>query len=108
MIYTIPLFVSCLLAMWFCYWATGAFSTLRNRTCRIACFVCPVVLSALLIAFPGVILNPLGDFTNSLKLLSGRDQAALTIFLVILLLVPTLLLVNLVAQTRILNHRKSH
>ena len=65
------------------------------------------MLSTLLIAFPGVILNPLGDFMRSIVLYSGRQEGALTILLATLLVIPTLLIVNLVAQILIVSHRET-
>jgi hypothetical protein len=105
MIYAIQLVGSCFLAMWFCYWATGAFSSLHNRECRIACLSCPVLLSLLLIAFPDVLLNPLGDLTGVFHLSPGRQGATLVIAVAMFLIICTLLITSLVGQLRLLRHR---
>jgi hypothetical protein len=107
MIYGIQLVVSCLVAIWFCYWATGAFPSLCNRECRITCLSCPVLLSLLVLAFPDVFLLPLGNFTTVLHLSFGRQFTALVMSLVMVLIIPTLLITTLVGQSRTLRHRRT-
>ena len=107
MIYAIPMVAACLLATWFCRWATGGFAFLRNRECRVACLSCPVLLSLLVIGFPEVVLRPLSDFLAGLTLSSGRLVAAFMMSLAVSLTVPTLLITSLIGQLRTLGHRKS-
>jgi hypothetical protein len=57
MIFAILLIPS-LLASWFCYWFSSVFPSLSNRTGKIICIACPLVLAILLAAIfittPGV------------------------------------------------------
>jgi hypothetical protein len=105
MIYALPMLVACIMAAFFCYLIAGTFSSLRNRACRMVCLACPVLLAALLVAFPDALLNPLNEFLHSLRRFRYDAGTSLAIIAASLLVVLTLLLTNLVAQIRILNRR---
>ena len=107
MIYLIYLAIACLIAMWFCYWVTRAFSARSNRACRIASLACPVLLAILVAVFPDVILNPLGDFLAGLHYLSSKVEA-FPVVLAALLTVPTLLITALVEQARSMTDSRSN
>jgi hypothetical protein len=69
------------------------------------CLACPVLLGILLVAFPDELLNPLNEFLHSLRRFRYEAGTSLAIIVSALLAVLTLLITNLVAQIRILNHR---
>jgi hypothetical protein len=100
MIYAIPLLVSCAISIWFCYWSTGVFATLRNRPCRIACFATPVVLAALLLTFADALLDPLYEAMPAPLLFNwlGGATGEFIIALAILETVFALLVTALVSE----------
>jgi hypothetical protein len=107
MIYAIPMLIASASATFFCYLIVNSFSSLRNRACRVVCLSCPVLLAALLFAFPYALLNPLHEFLRGLQGFHYDPGNSLAIIVASLLAVITLLAANLVAQVRILNRRGS-
>jgi hypothetical protein len=59
MIFAILLIPS-LLASWFCYWFSTVFPSLSNRTSRIICMACPIVIALLLAAIAYTMLGASG------------------------------------------------
>jgi hypothetical protein len=105
MLYEIPMLVASALATFFCYLIANSFSSLRNRACRIVCLSCPVLLAALLFAFSEALLNPLHESLQGLQWTHYGPSESLIVLVAPLLVVITLLVANLAAQIRILNHR---
>jgi hypothetical protein len=102
MIYAFPMLIACITAAFFCYLIANSFSTLRNRACRIVAVGCPVLLAALLFAFPFALLTPLYESLHNLGM-RYRGMESFTVIVASLLGVITLLVTNLTAQIRILN-----
>ncbi len=105
MLYLTPTLAACLIAIWFCYWltGTGVFPSFRALACRIVCIATPILFSALLIAFPNLALNPLGDFINRAPLqgisrFDVRGGAAVAASIAVILTTFTLLIEALIGQ----------
>jgi hypothetical protein len=98
MFYSFPVGVGCFLTIWFCYWLTNVFPSLSKPSCKVAIFVFPVICAAILIAFPDLGLEAVGNFFQSFSLPGDRWIAALTTAMAIILSVTTLLITLLVAQ----------
>jgi len=107
MIYIVPVIVACLISAYFCFAVADVLSSLRNRASRSACIAVPVILSAFLIAFPGLILEPLAGFIASMQIEAefGGSGGALIIAIAIALTVFGLLTASLIGQLRLLRGR---
>lgn len=92
-----------MLAIWFCYWIAAFYPAFHARPSRIACIAVPILLSALLVAFPAVVLNPLGDFLTRAPLagisrFDVRGESAIAISIAVILSTFTLLIAALIGQ----------
>lgn len=100
MILAIPLFVSCAISIWFCYWSSGVFVGLRSRPCRIACFATPLAIAVLFLCFSEAILVPLYQAMPAPLLFNWLGGAAgeFIIAIAIIETVFTLLIMALVSE----------
>jgi len=85
------LLIPSLPASWFCYWFSSVFPSLSNRTSRIICLACPLVIAIVL----AVIANPTLGASGTDFELPDRPIRAIPALLVAIgafLVIPTLLL----------------